>query len=83
MKRNGFTLIELMIVLAILGIVGSILLPYFGKSDATTTSTPSGQVVQTPTSFQCKGGFLFRVSSDGTAAPATDAETRLPGVPKC
>jgi prepilin-type N-terminal cleavage/methylation domain-containing protein len=84
MKRNGFTLIELMIVLAILGIIGSILLPYFGKSDVTTSSASvQGQVIQTRSSLQCKNGFLFRVHGDGTAEPATDADTNTVGAPKC
>jgi prepilin-type N-terminal cleavage/methylation domain-containing protein len=82
MKARGFTLIELMIVLAIGAILCSVVVPaLFTKSDA-YVQPQNGRTVES-SEFQCKGGFLFKVSSTGDARPATDAETRASGAPKC
>jgi prepilin-type N-terminal cleavage/methylation domain-containing protein len=82
MKARGFTLIELMIVLAIGAILCSVVVPALFTTSDTSTPSQNSRTVQS-SEFQCKGGFLFKVTSDGDARPASDAETRAPGAPKC
>lgn len=67
MKR-GFTVIELMIVVAIVGIVGAIFIPRFFMSNPENYSAPAGVKVE---QFNCSNGILTKdgsvVVKDGAA----------------
>jgi len=51
MRKNGFTLIELMIVIAIVGILLAVIVPAFTKHD-NTTAAPQGTVVADHPNFK-------------------------------
>lgn len=59
MKQKGFTLIELMIVVALIGIIAAVVLPMF--SGGTSTIAESFQRGGTI----CKAGMVFSVDANG------------------
>lgn len=81
MRIRGFTLIELIIVIAMLGIVTVLVLPTAGKALGSSSFSDSGpepynaQPVQTQR-FQCVQGILFKTQPNGKMVPATDSEAR-------
>jgi prepilin-type N-terminal cleavage/methylation domain-containing protein len=69
MKRNGFTLIELMIVLAIIGIIAAVFVPLFkGESTPLGVRDFGGTVVN---ETKCQNGLVTKngavVVKDGAA----------------
>lgn len=63
--KNGFTLIELMIVIAIVGIVSALALPMiFGHSSLSSVSFGVTGMVEE----RCIGGYKFVIGQEGRPA---------------
>lgn len=67
-KHNGFTLIELMIVIAILSIVGSMILGAVTGSASNNLSFGYNGITET----RCINGYQFVVGRDGNARQVLD-----------
>lgn len=70
MTQRGFTFIELVILLAVLGIITAIVLPMF-KNDILGPNPNYQAPKPPPSSVRCEGGFLLKygepVIADGKA----------------
>jgi prepilin-type N-terminal cleavage/methylation domain-containing protein len=71
MKERGFTLIELMIVVAIVGILAAMIAPYLSGNRNEPGVVSNGVKAG---GLSCVGGFLFSTDANGNTRPATDAE---------
>ena len=74
MSRKWFTLVELMIVIAIIGILAAVLYPamgkYFGRARDTTRITDLGKIGQALRVYEIDHGFILRTESYGWAERA-------------
>ena len=70
MKRRGFTLIEMMIVLALIGILAAIVVPALMGSRQGNTSISWG--LNGATESRCIEGYKFVIGQDGNARQILD-----------
>ena len=82
-KKKGFTLIELIVVIAILGILAAVLIPKFGgfqdKARKTQILTDAKQIATAIDSLLTES-TNNEFTADVTAAAATDPVIKLSGV---
>ena len=78
-KQEGFTLIELMIVVAIIGILAAIAIPNFlqyqMKSRQSEAKTNLQAIKTSEVSFQAERGCFVGIAVEGAAMPAGGVKT--------
>ena len=78
-KEHGFTLIELMIVVAIIGILAAIAIPNFLtyqlKSRQSEAKTNLQAIKTSSVAFQSERGCYVGMTAEGVATPAANAKT--------
>ena len=74
MKNKGFTLIELMIVVAIIGVIASVVLPILTTNSSSGFAGPSASASYQPTAYErCLGGIRIVQNPDGSTYQLKDA----------
>jgi prepilin-type N-terminal cleavage/methylation domain-containing protein len=83
MKKSGFTLVEIMIVVAIIGLLAAIAIPSFVKARNTSQQSACINNMRQIDSGKEQGGMAYGVA-EGTAVAAATVNTYIKGgAPEC
>jgi len=83
MKKSGFTLVEIMIVVAIIGLLAAIAIPSFVKARNTSQQNACINNLRQIDSGKEQGAMSFNLSDGDTITAATVNEYIKGGAPSC